>query len=324
MLPILNVLLGRWMPILTPLSVMTGVLAAGMLHSWAFIVPWAFAFMTFAGSLNSNFKMLHHTIKHPLPIILALIILHVIIPFCAWEIGHFFFPDDPLTVTGFILAVVIPTGITSMIWVTMYKGSVPLALAIILIDTMLSPIVVPFSLSVLAGSVVEMNFFDVMNGLVWMIVVPSLAGMAMNEWLKSDRSSKISQKLAPVSKMTLLAVIAINSSVVAPYLQNIDLKFLRILGTVLLIVLSGYLFSWIIAVLWKQNKENVITLIYTGGMRNISAGAVLAVNFFPPQVAVPVVICMLFQQLLAASHGYLITLVYEKNIFRKRTVVHEK
>ncbi|OMP66019.1 bile acid:sodium symporter family protein [Domibacillus epiphyticus] len=324
MLHKLNVLLGRWMPILTPISVITGVVAAGLLDSWGFIVPWAFAFMTFAGSLNSNFKMLHHTISHPLPILLALTVLHVITPLWAWEIGHFFFPDDPLTVTGFTLAVVIPTGITSMIWVTMNKGSVPLALAIILIDTMLSPIIVPFSLSVLAGSVVEMNFFDVMNGLVWMIVVPSLLGMAVNEWLKSDRSINISQKLAPFSKMTLLAVIAINSSVVSPFLRNIDLKFLQILGTVLLIVLSGYLFSWVIAVLWKQKKENVITLIFTGGMRNISAGAVLAVNFFPPQVAVPVVICMLFQQLLAAFHGYLITLVYEKSVFRKRSVVHEK
>ncbi|OLN21242.1 hypothetical protein BTO30_16030 [Domibacillus antri] len=324
MLQMLNVLLGRWMPILTPLSVLMGVLVGEPLHQWAFLVPLGFAFMTFSGSLTSSFKMLHHTITHPLPIILALIILHVVIPLWAWEIGHFFFPDDPLTVTGLTLAVVIPTGITSMIWVTMYKGSAPLALAIILIDTMLSPFVVPFSLSVLAGSVVEMNFFDVMNGLVWMIVVPSLAGTAVNQWLKADRSSNISQKLAPFSKITLLSVIAVNSSVVAPYLRNIDLKFLQIVGTILLIVLTGYFFSWIIAVLFKQNKENVIALIYTGGMRNISAGAVLAVNFFPPQVAVPVVICMLFQQLLAALHGYFITLIYEKNIFRKQTVVHEK
>ena len=41
-------------------------------------------------------------------------------------------------------------------------------------------------------------------------------------------------------------------------------------------------------------------------MRNISAGAVLAVSFFPSQVAVPVVIGMLFQQILAALFGYLL------------------
>ncbi|MCY9341001.1 bile acid:sodium symporter family protein, partial [Bacillus haynesii] len=42
------------------------------------------------------------------------------------------------------------------------------------------------------------------------------------------------------------------------------------------------------------------------GMRNISAGAVLATGFFPPQVAVPVVIGMLFQQVLAALFGHLL------------------
>ncbi|MGE1198271.1 hypothetical protein ACQJ18_26655 [Priestia megaterium] len=53
-------------------------------------------------------------------------------------------------------------------------------------------------------------------------------------------------------------------------------------------------------------------MIYTGGMRNISAGAVLAISFFPHPAAVPVVIGMLFQQILAAFYGQLIKLVYFK------------
>ena len=58
--------------------------------------------------------------------------------------------------------------------------------------------------------------------------------------------------------------------------------------------------------LMKRSQDEIVSLIYTGGMRNISAGAVLAVSFFPSQVAVPVVIGMLFQQILAALFGYLL------------------
>ncbi|MNC65135.1 hypothetical protein D3C75_1153990 [compost metagenome] len=41
-------------------------------------------------------------------------------------------------------------------------------------------------------------------------------------------------------------------------------------------------------------------------MRNISAGAVLAVSYFPAPVAVPVVLGMVFQQLLASLAGFLL------------------
>ncbi|MNJ80971.1 hypothetical protein D3C77_795600 [compost metagenome] len=41
-------------------------------------------------------------------------------------------------------------------------------------------------------------------------------------------------------------------------------------------------------------------------MRNISAGAVLAVTYFPAPVAVPVVLGMVFQQTLASLAGYLL------------------
>lgn len=314
MLYIINTLLGKWMPLITPFSVMAGVLLADGLSSWTFIVPWLFAFMTFAGSLNSSFRMLQHTIASPFPILLALIILHVITPFWAWSVGHAVFPDDPLIVTGLTLALVIPTGITSVVWVSMYKGSLPLALVIILIDTMLSPIIVPLSMSFFAGSKVEINIESMVTGLFWMIVLPSLLGILVNEWIKPEKASRLSQTLSPFSKLLLPAVIAINSAVAAPYLRHIDWKFIQILLTILFIVLCGYMLSWCLAVACRQPRENLITLIYTGGMRNISAGAVIAVNFFPPQAAVPVVICMLFQQMLAAFHGYLLTKVYRREM----------
>ena len=312
MLGAINVFLTRWMPLLTPVSVAAGVLVAPWIHSWTFIVPWVFAFVTFTGSLNSNFRMLHHTLTHPFPVFLALTILHIITPMFAWTAGHLLFPNDPLIVTGFTLALVIPTGITSVIWVTMYRGSVPLALVIILLDTILSPVVVPFSMSVLAGSKVEMDVFAMMSGLFWMIVLPSLLGMLVNEWVKSEKASRISQTLSPFSKLSLPLVIAINSAVVAPYLRDIDLQFLQILLAILFVVLCGYLLSWGLAVACRQPHETIVTLIYTGGMRNISAGAVIAVNFFPPQAAVPVVVCMLFQQMLAAFHGFLLKKAYPR------------
>ena len=79
---------------------------------------------------------------------------------------------------------VIPTGITSFIWVSIHKGNKALTLAIILIDSLLSPFIVPFSLSLIVGQTVEMDVSSMMNGLLFMIVLPSIAAMILNELTK--------------------------------------------------------------------------------------------------------------------------------------------
>ncbi len=63
----------------------------------------------------------------------------------------------PTSITGLVLGMVIPTGVTSFIWVSIYKGNSALTLAIILIDSLLSPFIVPYSLSLFVGQKVEMD-----------------------------------------------------------------------------------------------------------------------------------------------------------------------
>ena len=48
-------------------------------------------------------------------------------------------------------------------------------------------------------------------------------------------------------------------------------------------------------------------------MRNISAGAVIAVTYFPSAVAVPVILGMLFQQMLASFYGSFLSRYYLKH-----------
>ncbi|MDL4841156.1 bile acid:sodium symporter family protein [Aquibacillus rhizosphaerae] len=314
MLNKLNKKLERIMPLIAPLSVIVGVTFASTLAPFAFMVPWIFAFMTFAGSLNSNFRSLQKAIVQPIPILVVIFVLHIFMPLWAWAIGHLTFHDDLFTITGLILSMVIPTGITSFIWVAMYRGNVVLTLSIILIDTILSPFIVPFSLSILVGESIEMDIWNMMKGLLGMIVIPSILGMCLNHITKGRVRNSLSPQLAPISKVGLASVIMINSSIVAPYLSNINWKLISIAGVVFFIAFCGYLISWVIGSLLRKEREVIVALTFTGGMRNISAGAVIAVAYFPPPVAVPVVIGMLFQQVLASIYGQLLSRVYNKTV----------
>lgn len=304
MLKSVNQQLERLMPLITPVSVILGVLFDDHLLVFSFLIPWIFAFITFSGSLNSSFSSLKGVLKSPLPLVIVLLLLHVIMPVVAWFTGQYIFSTDHLTVTGLVLATVIPTGITSFIWVSIYKGNIALALSIILIDTILSPFLVPYTLSVLVGQNVEIDTLSIMYGLLYMVVIPSLFGMLINHITKG-KSVRTGKLLAPFSKIGLASVVMINGAVVAPFLTEINGKLIIIAITVFVLAFIGYLLAWIIAIWLKRDRETKVVMIFTGGMRNISTGVVIAVQYFPPAVAIPVIVGILFQQVLASIFGYL-------------------
>ncbi|MFP7298907.1 bile acid:sodium symporter family protein [Neobacillus niacini] len=312
MLQTLNKQLEKIMPLITPVSVIVGVLLSVYIKDFSYLIPWIFAFMTFAGSLNSNFKSLSTVVRHPLPIFAAMILLHILMPIWAWGVGHLTFQDDIFTITGIVLGMAIPTGVTSFIWVSIYKGNIPLTLSIILIDTMLSPIIVPYCLSLLIGEKIEMDMLGIMQGLVGMIVLPSILGMLLNQFLKRSVTKQLSTTLAPFSKICIGIVVMLNGAVIAPYLKNINLKLMGIILVVFFIAATGYVFSFFIGKLIRSDKDTIVSLTFSGGMRNISAGAVIAVTYFPPAVAVPVVVGMLFQQVLASFAGSVLARYYSK------------
>lgn len=306
----LNQMLEKLMPIMIPVSVVIGILLAASIKDFSFLIPWIFAFMTFSGSLNSNFVSMKQAVLNPLPILLVIFILHIFMPLWALGVGHLAFSGDSLTITGLVLAMAIPTGITSFVWVSIYKGNTALTLAIILIDTMLSPFVVPLSMSLLVGGNIEMDIIGMTQGLLMMIVIPSIVGMTLNQVVKGKVIRNLSARLSPLAKLAMGLVVMLNGAVVAPYLLDVNLKLIGIAIIVFFIALSGYLISFFAGKLFKQDKETIIALMFSGGMRNISAGAVLAVSYFPPAVAVPVVLGMLFQQTLASIYGFAINRYY--------------
>ncbi|PIC70160.1 hypothetical protein CSV77_10400 [Sporosarcina sp. P16b] len=295
----LNTFLQRWIAILTPLSLVIGVVFHQVGEQLLFIVSWLFAFMTFVGSLGMNIKEVHMVRKYPAVVLVSIAFLHIVMPAWAYFLSTVIFDDHLLTV-GFVLAVAIPTGVTSVIWVTISKGNLPLCLSIILIDTILAPIILPVILHIVVGERVTINSMSLILNLLWMIVLPTIAGITLNELSKGSVQKKWGPRLAPFSKLSLFAIVAINGSAVAPYVQKISFELVGIIALVLFIALTGYATAlWIAHVLWRD-PVIATTFMFVGGMRNIATGVVIATTFFPPKVALPVVFGMLFQQVLAS------------------------
>ncbi|MFC7686061.1 bile acid:sodium symporter family protein [Ureibacillus sp. GCM10028918] len=323
MLAELDKRLQRLMPILTPLSLIAGVLLEDVGGELVFLVPFLFAFMTFAGSLSLNFQGLRSFVKYPWVILTTIAVLHILMPLWAYFISNLLF-DDHLLVIGFILSVAVPTGVTSFIWASICKGNLPLCLSIILIDTILSPLVLPALIHLVVGETVAINTMSIMLDLFWMVVLPSIAAVLLNEWTKGEIDHTLGKTLAPFQKLSIFLIVAINSSAVAPFLKNITWEIVGIISVVLLLAVFGYMMCLVLGHFLFKDYEIITTIVFTGGMRNIAVGVVIASTYFPAKVVMPVVFGMLFQQILASQFSRVLEKYNEKFLSDEEPLTKEK
>ena len=190
--------------------------------------------------------------------------------------------------------------VISLMWVSIYNGNSPLSLSLVVIDTILAPFLIPAVLKLLVGSSVKMDTVGMMKELVFMIALPAVLAMCLNEVSHGKVMETWPKKLAPFSKMCLIFVVTSNSSKVSPYMKHLNGERLEVAAAILVLAAGGYAIGWIIAILTRQNKAATVSMIYGSGMRNISAGAGA---YFPAETLFPVMIGTLFQQILAAFYG---------------------
>ena len=299
MLQNLNLFIQRYMPIFPLICIALGVIFADISAKLVFLIPFIFAFMTFGSSLNMRFRDVTVFQKYPKTILFTIAFLHIIMPAWAYFLAEALF-DNPLLTVGFVISVAVPTGVTSLIWVSLCRGNVPLSLAIILIDTLLAPFVLPLLVFVVAGKAIDIDTASIMIDLLWMIVVPSVVAIFVNEWGNQAFNTRLKKNLPLFSKLALFSIITINSSVIAPFIKDFSVELLKVVGLVLVLALSGYALAFLVAHFAWRDQDTKTSFIFNAGMRNIAVGVVIATSYFPPTVAMPVVLGMLFQQVLAS------------------------
>lgn len=306
MLEKLNRFIEKWMAFVTPVCLLVGVLFPEMAGRGLPYVTVVFAAMTFIGGLKSSFRDVLEVFRKPFPLLLALLILHAVMPVLAFLMGSVLFPDNKNLVTGMVLEFVVPCAVVSLMWVSIYQGSNPLSLALMVVDTLLAPFTVPFTLHVLLGSEISIDKAGMMKDLLVMIAIPAVAAMCLNHFSHGKTKEVLPSKLALFSKICLIFVVTSNSSKAAPYIREMNGQRMLVAVCILVLAAGGYAIGWAVSRLTRQDFETKVSLIYGAGMRNISAGAVIAASYFPAEVLFPVMIGTLFQQVLAAFYGQLL------------------
>lgn len=306
MLNRLNQFIEKWIFLVTPVCVVIGVAFSDITIHGNIFVPAVFAIMTFIGALKSTFRDVAEVFKRPLPLVVSLFGIHVVMPLMAYGLGMLLFQDNPNLITGMILEFAVPSAVVALMWVTIYHGNGPLSLSLVIMDTLLAPFLIPLTLRILVGSRIRVDTVGMMEELILMIALPAVLAMALNQMSMGKVKETWPGKLALLSKLCLMYVQICNSAKAAPYIRNLNRELIETMAVILLLASIGYLLGWLGGMFLRENRKTKISMIYGVGMRNISAGAVIASAYFPAEVVFPVITATLFQQILAAAYGVLI------------------
>ena len=214
--------------------------------------------------------------------------------FIALTVSRLVLPADTEAAAGFVLLFSAPTAVAGFIWVSIYRGDEALALALILLDTLAAPFVMPLTVSRLLGTDIRLD---------GAAMALSLLGVTLNEASRGRIPRAVRPYLAPLSKILLALVIAANSAAVAPSVDFSRPRVWAVGAAGIGLTTAGFLLGKALGLVPGIGPARRRGLVFTVGLRNISAVATIAIAFFPEAAALPAILGMFFQQTLAAIFG---------------------
>ena len=264
-------------------------------------LPYILIVVVFFMGTSCTLESFKSIVQAPKGFIVALLTIFLCMPVIGFLMGYLFHRGNPSFAVGHFLLSVTPVAITSMIWTGIAGGNIALALALVTVGTLVSGFNIPLQMALFMGKVVEFDAAALMGSLSRTIVIPVLLGLAVR-----NRAPRLIEPLRPymdlLTKITLVVILSVNGAVVRPYISSFDWEIVRLF---LFVALHNFLnFSVSLGIAWAalgKRHPALPTVVYAASMKNNAAGVVIALNYFGPIVALPVVITMLMQQLWAGG-----------------------
>ncbi len=295
------------MPLLTPSGVVLGLLLGSRVAWMKPSVTFLFAIITFIGGLGINSTDFFKVVRKPKAILVFILGANFVMPLLSYLLAFLVFRNQQEVATGLILLMSIPTAVTGYIWSNIYRGNGALSLTLILVSTLLAPLLTPYTVSLLANTSVRIDTAGMMVSLILMVVLPSIAGILINNATKGKVNDHVTPCLKPFSKIGLFFIIIINTAQVSErLLANASWAYLPIALTCAFLAIIGYPISHFLGKIAGLAEQESKSITFASSMRNISAALVLAIAYFPAQTALPVIFGIVFQQSTCAVMAHVL------------------
>ncbi|MCE1239414.1 MAG: bile acid:sodium symporter [Azonexaceae bacterium] len=215
---------------------------------------------------------------------LAQAINFLIIPFVAYGLGLWLFPERPYYAIGLLLAALLPTSGMTISWTGFAGGNLGAAVKMTVLGLILGSLATPFYVQWLMGASVPVDLMAVFLQIVIIVFLPMAAGHATQTWLVRKHGQAAFQKewgprFPPFSTLGVLGIVFVAMALKAQQLAAQPQELLVVAVPLLLLYGINYALSTLLARSLLP-RGDAIALVYGTVMRNLSIALALAMNAF--------------------------------------------
>ncbi len=247
------------------------------------IIPLTFL-MVYPMMVTLNIKHLQEGIKNVKLQLVTQLVNFLVIPFLAYWLGRYFFPENHYMALGLLLASLLPTSGMTISWTGFAKGNMGAAINMTVIGLTLGTLVTPIYVQLLLGANVDMDVVLVIQQVVYIVFLPMLLGFfTRNYFVKKLGPKEFKKKLAPrfpsLSTVGVLGIVFVAIGLKAEKLSQDPMILWHIFKPLLIIYTVNYLLATIIGKVMFSRGDG-IALVYGTVMRNLSIALAIAINAF--------------------------------------------
>jgi ACR3 family arsenite transporter len=216
--------------------------------------------------------------------VLAQLINFAIIPFIAFALGRYFFPDQPFYAMGLLLAALLPTSGMTISWTGFAGGNLGAAVKMTVLGLILGSLATPFYVQWLMGAAVPVDLTAVFRQIIFIVFLPMIAGHLTQSYLIKKHGQKAFQtewapRFPPFSTLGVLGIVFVAIALKANELASRPAELLHLILPLLALYGINYALSTLVARL-ALPRGDAIALVYGTVMRNLSIALALAMNAF--------------------------------------------
>jgi arsenite transporter len=234
---------------------------------------------------------------------IAMAMNFVLLPAIAWGLAQAFFHGDPHLFVGMVLAGLFPTSGMTISWTGFAKGNVRAAVKMTVIGLLLASLLAPVYLLVLAGTVVSVDMWGVLSTVLYVVLIPMIAGFLTRKGLTKALGKPRYQRVAPafpgLSTVGVLGIVFIAIALKAPMIVDRP----GLVGRILIPIVLFYLLNYAIAFAVGKttlNRGDGIAVVYGTVMRNLSIALGVAMTSFGSEAALVLAAAFIVQVQSAA------------------------
>jgi len=190
-------------------------------------------------------------IKMPKGVFVGMLCQFTIMPFVGFGLAKAFgFPAE--IAAGVVLIGSSPCGLASNVMNYIASNNLPLAVTLTACATLAAPIMTPFMMKLLAGTMIHISFVKMMIDIIYMVIIPIGAGLLFNHYAHTKVEIKETMVHAGmIAVFVVIYAVILLSGTQSANLMNVSDMFKDMSIT---FVIVGFI-AWLIHVLAKGNTK---------------------------------------------------------------------